>query len=127
MYDFNTVFKETQPLRDKLAEQEKILSEKMAELAVKKKALQDVNDKIAHLEATYRAKLAEKEKLENDIKMCELKLDRAQKLTGGLSDEKVRWGHDVGVLQSREPLILGDSIIGAGMVAYSGPFTAQYR
>lgn len=49
----------------------------MAELAIKKKMLQDVNDKIALLESTFRQKLAEKEKLEADIKMCELKLDRA--------------------------------------------------
>lgn len=33
--------------------------------------------------------------LTNKINECQLKLDRAQKLTEGLSDEKTRWGSDV--------------------------------
>jgi len=39
MYDFNKVFLETQPLREKLAASMKIVAEKTAELKLKKDAL----------------------------------------------------------------------------------------
>lgn len=56
-----------------------------------------------------------------------MKLDRAIKLTGGLSDEKERWGKDIEILKSKEFLIPGNSILAAGMVAYSGSFTSDFR
>jgi dynein heavy chain len=56
-----------------------------------------------------------------------LKLERAQKLTEGLSEEKHRWAIDIKNLVSRMELIPGDAIISAGMVSYSGPFTSIYR
>jgi len=49
-------------------------------------------------------------------------LDRAQKLTGGLSDEKTRWSRDIEILSSKEILIPGDSAIASAMLAYAGPF-----
>lgn len=39
MYDFNKVYLATQPLRDELEKQNKIVSLKMAQLAVKKEEL----------------------------------------------------------------------------------------
>lgn len=61
------------------------------------------------------------------INECQLKLDRAQKLTEGLSDEKVRWSHDIQELSKSFDYLPGDSLIGAGMVSYSGCFTANFR
>jgi dynein heavy chain len=58
---------------------------------------------------------------------CQIKLERAFKLTSGLSDEKLRWTSDIEKLSAREPLIPGDSIISAAMLAYSGPFISAYR
>lgn len=51
-------------------------------------------------------------------------MERAQKLTEGLSDEKERWGSDILKLSESGVLIPGNSIIAAGMVAYSGPFVS---
>ena len=65
--------------------------------------------------------------LTNKINECQLKLDRAQKLTEGLSDEKTRWSSDIKSLSKKFDFLPGDSLIGAGMVAYSGSFTANQR
>lgn len=35
--------------------------------------------------------MAKKAQLEADVQLCEEKLDRAQKLIGGLGGEKARW------------------------------------
>lgn len=39
----------------------------------------------------------------------------------------MRWKSDIGVLEKKMDLLPGDSIISAGMVAYSGPFTSTFR
>lgn len=44
-----------------------------------------------------------------------------------MSDEKVRWGEEIKKIDETRYYLSGNSIIGSGMVAYSGPFTAQYR
>jgi dynein heavy chain len=58
---------------------------------------------------------------------CQIKLERAFKLTGGLSDEKTRWTIDIEKLSEREPLVPGDSLVSAAMLAYSGSFVSSYR
>ncbi len=75
----------------------------------------------------YNESMRQQEELRNKIQECELKLERAQKLTEGLSEEKTRWAIDIKNLVHRMELIPGDAVISAGMVAYSGPFTSIYR
>lgn len=62
------------------------MAEKTAFLKEKMDALDSVNKKIKQLEEMFDQKMKEKEKLTNEIAMCKVKLDRAQKLISGLSD-----------------------------------------
>ena len=91
MYSFNTIYLNTQPLREKEAEVKKMVAEKTAMLNDKKKILANVIEKIDNLESSYKECIEKKEKLTKNIAECEIKLDRAKKLTSGLSDEKERW------------------------------------
>jgi dynein heavy chain len=56
-----------------------------------------------------------------------VKLDRAGKIISGLEGEKTRWTQTVARLESEFGLLIGNSLVAAGMVAYSGAFTAQFR
>ena len=53
MYNFNTIYLNTQPLRDKEAEVKELVKEKTAMLNEKKKILAGVIDKINNLERKY--------------------------------------------------------------------------
>ena len=86
MFDFNKVFLETKPLREKLEATQKLLAEKTAFLKEKMDALAEVNKKIFDLETMFDQKIKEKERLTNEIEMCKVKLERAKKLISGLSD-----------------------------------------
>jgi len=48
-------------------------------------------------------------------------------LTNGLSEERERWARDITSLVARAELVPAHAVIGAGMVAYAGAFTSQYR
>ena len=49
-----------------------------------------VEDRLASLKQQFAEKTEEKERLEYQVDMCAKKLDRAQKLIGGLGGEKDR-------------------------------------
>ena len=103
------------------------MAEKTAELNEKKAALDEVNKKIQSLEEMFDQKLKEKERLTNEIELCKVKLERAKKLISGLSDEQVRWTKDVKNMVNDSANIPGNCAISAGMIAYAGPFTSEYR
>lgn len=96
-------------------------------LEQKKKILKGVIDKINTLQKSYNDCITKKEELTKKISECEIKLDRAKKLTSGLSGEKDRWEIEVARLNSLVKYIAGNSIISAAMISYGGAFTANYR
>ena len=63
----------------------------------------------------------------NQVDLCEKKLDRAQKLIGGLGGEKDRWTEAAENLQKFLDNLIGDVLISSGVIAYLGPLTGQYR
>ena len=50
---------------------------------------QDLKDKLAAMENDLRVNTKKKEKLEAEVQLCSVKLERAEKLIGGLGGEKV--------------------------------------
>jgi hypothetical protein len=58
---------------------------------------------------------------------CQVKLQRADKLIGGLGGERVRWQATVEQLGADLHNVVGDVLVAAGCIAYSGPFTPTYR
>jgi dynein heavy chain len=127
MYIFNQIYLNTQPLREREAEVKQLVAEKTAMLQLKKKTLEGVIGKIAGLEKAFNDCILKKEELTKKILECEVKLDRAKKLTSGLSGEKDRWEQEVKRLESLAKYLPGNSILSAAMVSYGGAFTAKYR
>jgi dynein heavy chain, axonemal len=68
-----------------------------------------------------------KKELEDNIQQCEKKLVRAEKLIGGLGGEKDRWTENAKSLEESYIKITGDVLLSAGVVAYLGAFTINYR
>lgn len=54
-------------------------------------------------------------------------LDRAIRLTEGLSDEGVRWGATVEQLKEGSGMIAGDVVVAASMLTYAGAFVSEFR
>ena len=84
-------------------------------------------DKLAAMEADLQANTEKKVKLEGEVQLCSIKLERAEKLIGGLGGEKIRWTETAQRLRDAYTHLVGDMIISAAIIAYLGPFTAAYR
>ena len=89
--------------------------------------LSKVVDKLQALNDEFDAMTNKKKELEANILICEQKLDRAEKLIGGLGGEKDRWTEAARVLGERYDRITGDVLLSSGVVAYLGPFTVDFR
>ncbi|XP_054472107.1 dynein axonemal heavy chain 1 [Anoplopoma fimbria] len=127
MHIYHFVAKGVEPKRQALQEAQE-------DLAATQLILDDANEKlavveggIAALQAKYQDCLAKKDELDNKCQLCEARLVRADKLIGGLADEKVRWKETVQHLDYMVNNVAGDVLLSAGYVAYLGPFTGEYR
>ena len=95
MYKYHFVALGVEPKRKWLAEAESILWTTMWELKEEKQKLEGIEQKLKKLEEDYDSSVWKQKKLKEDTDMCVVKLDRANKLIGGLGGEKSRWNWTV--------------------------------
>lgn len=127
MEAYDRVAKVVGPKKLSLAGAEGQLSIVMGALREKQAALQKVVDKLNALDADLKEKQTNKAKLEADVNMCTVKLDRAQKLITGLGGEKFRWTANAESLGKQYDALTGDTLVAAAFIAYLGAFTAGFR
>ncbi|XP_072835621.2 dynein axonemal heavy chain 7 isoform X1 [Pogona vitticeps] len=127
MDSYDRVAKVVAPKKIKLNAAEAELKVAMDGLRKKQAALKEVQDKLAKLQQTLEQKKQEKADLENQVDLCSKKLDRAEKLLGGLGGEKTRWSQTALELGKQYVNLTGDILISSGIVAYLGAFTSSYR
>ncbi|XP_014666536.1 PREDICTED: dynein heavy chain 7, axonemal-like [Priapulus caudatus] len=127
MEAYDRVAKVVAPKKLALAGAEQELATAMAALEKKRAALKEVQDKLKVLEETLEENKRKKAHLETQVDLCSKKLDRAEKLIGGLGGEKDRWNQSAKELSERYLNLTGDVLISAGVVAYLGAFTSGYR
>ncbi|XP_063993893.1 dynein axonemal heavy chain 3 [Diachasmimorpha longicaudata] len=124
---YDRVIKVVAPKKAMLAEAEAELAAQMETLNAKRTLLQEVTDKLQTLNDEFAECMREKKKLEDQIDHCMQKLDRAEKLLGGLGGEKTRWSETASNLGASLGNVIGDVLLSSGIVAYLGAFTVEYR
>ncbi|KAI8903374.1 dynein heavy chain, N-terminal region 2-domain-containing protein [Gorgonomyces haynaldii] len=127
MESYDRVAKVVAPKKEALAEAEKDLAVTMASLNEKRATLKAVEDRMAALEANFKAMTAKKEALEKQVISVSNQLIRAEKLIGSLGDERDRWTQCAAELEEKYNTLTGDVLVASGIVAYLGAFTKLYR
>jgi dynein heavy chain len=125
--NYMEINEKTRPIRDKLEEVTKILDEKTAFLEKKKSELAASTKRLKELEDLYNEKINLKEELFRRINECNIKLERASKLTSLLEDETGRWKNEIVKITGQLKLVSNDSLYIACEMAYFGPFDLQFR
>ncbi|KXZ54227.1 hypothetical protein GPECTOR_5g319 [Gonium pectorale] len=127
MYVYHNVALSVAPKRAALTAAQDQLSATMEALRAAQSKLHSVEDKIAALEMQYEEATAKKASLAQQVLRCTVQLQRADKLIGGLGGERVRWQATVDQLTHDLVNVVGDVVVSAATIAYSGPFTPLYR
>lgn len=86
-----------------------------------------LEDKLAQLTEQLNEANERKQALQDDVKLCENKLERANKLINGLGGEKARWSLAAKNLQTNYDCLAGDILVSCGVIAYLSTFTTPFR
>ncbi|KAM8834259.1 LOW QUALITY PROTEIN: dynein axonemal heavy chain 12-like [Synchiropus picturatus] len=124
---YDRVAKVVAPKKLSLEAAQESLAATVLLLDQKRAELMGVERRLAALQKTFAEKTEEKVRLEQQVDACARKLQRAQKLIGGLGGEKTRWSTAADHLQKTYDTLTGDVLISAGVVAYLGAFSAAFR
>ncbi|XP_043195463.1 dynein axonemal heavy chain 7-like [Amphibalanus amphitrite] len=127
MESYDKVAKVVGPKKEALGKAEGELAEAMGKLEAKRASLRTVQERLQELQNKLEANKQRKVDLENEVELCQLKLERAEQLIGGLGGEKDRWSNSAVSLGKKYENLTGDILIASGVVAYLGAFTSSYR
>ncbi len=86
-----------------------------------------MTNRLQRLNDDFEERQEEKQKLEQNIDLCEKKLIRAKQLISGLGGEKERWTNNAIELGHKYINITGDVLLSSAVVAYLGAFTVDFR
>jgi dynein heavy chain, axonemal len=115
------------PKKEQLAAAEAKLQVAAAALATAQGKLKVIEEKVAGLRQSMQENIDRKKQLEDDMKLTEKRLDRAEQLMSGLASEQGRWTASIETLKESKVELTGTIMLAAGCVAYLGPFTSPYR
>ncbi|XP_066919650.1 dynein axonemal heavy chain 12-like [Clytia hemisphaerica] len=124
---YDRVAKVVAPKKAKLLEAETTLAATMELLNAKRAELAEIEDKVQTLKNQFQEMTDKKAQLEFQVDLCAKKLDRAEKLIGGLGGEKQRWSAAAKNLQKIYDNLTGDVLVSSGVIAYLGAFTSSFR
>lgn len=124
---YDRVASQVLPKRNALAQAQASLQAASEQLAAKKAQLQEVQDLLDDLNAQFELVNQKKKSLEHQVAECSDRLDRAEKLLGGLDNEKGRWQERAQQLSLDFVNVVGNILVSSGVIAYLGVFTSLYR
>eukprot|EP00118_Oscarella_pearsei_P019988 m.215265 g.215265 ORF g.215265 m.215265 type:complete len:3605 (+) comp39831_c0_seq13:113-10927(+) len=127
METYDRVARVVAPKKIKLKEAQGELNIQTEKLNKKRAQLRDVEGKLQALNDQFTEMTTKKQHLEAQIDLCSKKLERAEKLIGGLGGEKDRWGEAAKQLSEKYLNATGDVLLSSGVVAYLGAFTVAFR
>ena len=127
MHMYHNVALGVEPKRQALAAAQQKLEKTMGELKEAQALLAEVERKINELEKNLAAANKKKDELADQVQQCTARLDRAEKLIGGLGGEKTRWQETVASLGVALNNVIGDVSVAAASIAYAGVFTPVFR
>lgn len=127
MVNLNYVQREIKPKEKALAEAQKHCDVLKKQLKVKKKELKGIQTQMTALLTEKAKKEAEREAILQTIRRNKKKIDRAEKLIGGLGGEMQRWTVTTRLLASGLVNLVGDTLLGAAFITFLGPFPRAFR
>jgi len=89
--------------------------------------LKRLEQTIHELNAKYDIAMTKRQSLQDETDLLQRRLSAADKLISGLAFENERWRKDLEILQDNMEKITGNCLLGASFLAYSGPFSYEFR
>ncbi|GIM01954.1 hypothetical protein Vretimale_6722, partial [Volvox reticuliferus] len=127
MDTYGRVIRVVEPKRAALATAQERLGAMNGALAAKQQQLAELEGKVAALQESLQSTQEELHSLQQQAELSQRRLERAEKLTGALADESVRWQSVSERMTATLHSLVGDVFLAAAAISYLGAFTGPYR
>ncbi|XP_032694671.1 dynein heavy chain 14, axonemal [Lontra canadensis] len=125
--NYHEVRKVVVPKQIRVAEAQNVLKIARQRLAEKQRGLQLVEEHLLVLQGAYKDMVVEKQLLGDRRNLATRRLQCASVLLTALEEEKTRWPETINQIDKKLEGILGDMLISAACIVYSGVLTAEFR
>jgi dynein heavy chain len=127
IYQYAGVTKHVAPKRIKLKKAQEGLQIKQHDMKKTEEELDTATKELQALRREYERSVEKKNELSSEALSLANKLDKAEKLIGGLSGEYSRWNKTIGEIEKHLETIIGEAILSAAFLSYAGPFDLTHR
>ncbi|XP_075781391.1 dynein axonemal heavy chain 14 isoform X1 [Pelodiscus sinensis] len=124
---YHEVQKLVEPKKIRVTEAQEVLRLAHQKLDEKQKSLALIEEHEQNLEASYQESIAQKEVLATRKQVATQRLHRASILSTALENEMDRWKESIKNLDEKLQCIMGDALVSAACIIYSGVLSAGYR
>jgi dynein heavy chain len=119
--------KTVEPIRREAEKAERTITQKKDQLHELKSTLSKLEDEIGSLKTQLEQRETQAHKLKEEATTMENKLNAANKLIDGLGSERIRWAKQIDTLLNERNCLIGDCLLAASFLSYTGTFTVDFR
>jgi len=127
MVHYHEVARTVEPKRKLVRELQQKKETAERNLAAIQKELVQLTEQIEKLTADQVEQSAKLKELQDEAATMERRLTAASHLIEGLGSERVRWTADLQSQAETKKKLVGDCLVGAGFLSYTGPFSFDFR
>ncbi|KER29498.1 hypothetical protein T265_03876 [Opisthorchis viverrini] len=124
---YSEVAREIKPKREKVSRLEKTFMQTKRDLEKLDTEIQSLEEELKILNRRYEDAMTERQQIQAETDLMERRLRAADKLMSGLGSEQIRWDQDRKELLEKRTRLLGDCLLSAAFLSYTGAFSWEFR
>ncbi|TXT09077.1 hypothetical protein VHUM_02551 [Vanrija humicola] len=124
---YSEILDKVAPLREEVASLERQAEETKAQAEMVEETVAGLEESIACYKEEYALLISETQAIKSEMDRVQSKVDRSMTLLQSLSSEQSRWDAGSKTFETEMGTIVGDVLISAAFLAYSGFFDQHYR
>ncbi|MCJ1433426.1 hypothetical protein MMC27_002786 [Xylographa pallens] len=125
--NYSAILDRVGPLREEAEQLEEQALQTKAEAQAIENTIIDLERSIARYKTEYAALISETQAIKTEMDRVKFKVDRSVKLLDSLASEKSRWEGGSRSFETQISTIVGDVLVAAAFLAYSGLYDQQFR
>ncbi|KAF2838922.1 hypothetical protein M501DRAFT_1004768 [Patellaria atrata CBS 101060] len=125
--NYSEILDRVGPLREEVEQLEEQALETKAEAQAIENTIRDLESSIERYRAEYADLISETQAIKSEMARVQFKVDRSVRLLDSLSSERTRWEESSKSFETQINTIVGDVLVAAAFIAYSGYYDQQYR
>lgn len=125
--NYSEILDRVGPLREEVTMLEEQALQTKAEAQAVENTINTLEQSIATYKTEYAALISETQAIKTEMSRVQFKVDRSVRLLDSLSSERVRWEAGSKSFETQISTLVGDVLVAAAFLAYSGLYDQQFR